>query len=139
MNQYQLKEKIIVNKELLNDLENKGWQEIEILKNQIANMAQIASNESLIMLLKNLLTSYYIFIGGLENIQELPTSCAVEMQKSEAAPQQSIDFDIDKNSVCISDDTGGAASAVFEPFEYFVDFDEPSGKPLSDEDLYSIV
>jgi hypothetical protein len=27
--------------------------------------------------------------------------------------------------------------ADFEPFEYFVDFDEPCGEPLTDKDLYS--
>jgi hypothetical protein len=26
----------------------------------------------------------------------------------------------------------------FEPFEYFVDFDEPVGEKLTDEDLYQI-
>ena len=31
--------------------------------------------------------------------------------------------------------TGTVADEI-EPFEYFVDFDEPIGDPISDEDLY---
>ena len=28
------------------------------------------------------------------------------------------------------------SEATSEPFEYFVDFDEPIGEPLTDDDLY---
>ena len=38
METYNLKDKILITKDFLNELEAKGWQEIEYLQAQIANI-----------------------------------------------------------------------------------------------------
>ena len=37
------------------------------------------------------------------------------------------------------EDTAETEVEVSDPFEYFVDFDDPVGEPLTDDDLYSSV
>lgn len=143
MEPYCLKDKILITKEFLADLESKGWQEIEGLQSQIANIEANSENTTLIQLLKNLLTSYYVFIGGLENlssgnadfaatISEVPLNVTKEVYTDKAETDLSIikepEADLYPQEV-LKDNS-------FEPFEYFVDFDEPTGEPLSDEDLY---
>jgi hypothetical protein len=64
MNEYNLKDKLSLTPELLDSLTSKGWQEIEHLQAQIANIDDVSLNQ----LLKNLLTSYYVFVGGLESL-----------------------------------------------------------------------
>ena len=143
MEPYCLKDKILITKEFLADLESKGWQEIEGLQSQIANIEANSENTTLIQLLKNLLTSYYVFIGGLENlssgntdfaatISEVPLNVTKEVYTDKSETDLSIikepEADLYPQEV-LKDNS-------FEPFEYFVDFDEPTGEPLSDEDLY---
>lgn len=139
---YTFEEKIVVTRELLEDIAAKSWQEIESLQGQISNLAKDAGGDALSKLLKNLLTSYYIFVGGLENLSTgtietqnctdvqddvtlLATNQKAELNDVVSIPQDDIVHE------CPITNTDN-----FEPFEYFVDFDEPSGKPLSDEDLY---
>lgn len=149
MEPYCLKDKILITKEFLTDLENKGWQEIETLQNQIANIETNFENTDVIQLLKNLLTSYYVFVGSLENL-----SC-----KNTDFTDKEVEIPLDSAEADMSDDEEYAfevakkppvkthperffkpdASEPFEPFEYFIDFDEPSGEPLSDEDLYGTI
>lgn len=71
---YELKDKLNATDELLSDLESKSWQEIEHIQYQINNLANSAANEKLRQLFKNLLTSYYIFVGGIENLSSEPTT-----------------------------------------------------------------
>ena len=146
--EYTLKNKIEVSKEFLSDLIARYWQESENVNQQIANIdtssyigAEVAK------LLKNASTNYYVLIGCLETLLENPTSEIYNVKESnlDSEPlqtqntEQSVQLDstvelpVDTNETsCVSiepDDN-------FEPFEYFVDFDEPVGDPLSDEDLY---
>ena len=137
---YELKDKINTTNELLSELEVKSWQEIEHLQAQIANLSEGSTNDRLRQLFKNLLTSYYIFAGGIETLQSEPdTTITKPIQKVEpdivldeptepAVHEPTYDF--------ISDEMPTSTYEVTEPFEYFVDFDEPTGEPLSDEDLY---
>lgn len=137
---YELKDKITTTKELLNELEMKSWQEIEHLQTQMANLAEDSANNKLRQLFKNLLTSYYVFAGGIETLLSEPDSYnTVQVQSVpkvktdinvEDIPVESTDEFI-SNDIHVVDDT-----EAIEPFEYFVDFDEPSGEPISDKDLY---
>jgi hypothetical protein len=144
---YELKDKIQITKEFLNDLEAKSWHEIEHIQSQIVN---IEPSSKIVQLLKNLLTSYYIFVGGLENIssEELasesitkytdnisekePVIVHAKKAKEEHKTELYSDDDIYEPLV-----TAGQIEQDSEPFEYFVDFDEPVGEPITDEDLYN--
>ena len=147
--EFALKDKLSITKEFLSDLEMKGWQEIEHLQNQIANIDLTAENAKLIQLFKNLLTSYYIFVGGLENLDSADFMAAKHIDSTNTDKEQtSTDINIAAGNDDYPDepcnDNIFEPVAVekqtvvdeIEPFEYFVDFDEPIGDPISDEDLY---
>jgi len=144
---YELKDKINVTQEFVSELEKKSWQEIEHLQAQIANLAEGRVNDKLRQLFNNLLTSYYVFTGGLENlssekafakVSSFEDKVCVEKELITTKPAQS---EI-KAELCTDNDlleplsVKEAEQAEIEPFEYFVDFDEPIGDPISDEDLY---
>ena len=139
---YKLKDKITANKDFLSELEAKGWQEIEYLQAQINNLAEGATNDKLRQLFKNLLTSYYVFTGGIETLASEPISSAI-IQQQEVQPEELVvgttettEIEV-PNSVedfIIENEEDNYEAG--EPFEYFVDFDEPVGEPISDEDLY---
>jgi hypothetical protein len=150
MEHYTLKDKIQVTKEFLDDLEAKSWQEIETLQNQIANIESTEDNKSLLQLLNSLLTSYYVFVGGLDNLADKTpltkvknsietlslkkepikdfTTDEIVTDESESVPDDFIVSTVSISDIDRADET--------EYFEYFVDFDEPSGDPISEEDLY---
>lgn len=144
--EYTLKDKIPVTKEFLEELTNKGWQDIEHLQAQIANIDNIEENTKLIQLFKNLLTSYYIFVGGLENLDsenitvkklELakePTVIEMPAEKTTRDTEMAKDPLLD--TIVFDEPIKKATSDDIEPFEYFVDFDEPVGDPWTDDDLY---
>jgi hypothetical protein len=142
---YNLKEKIRVDKEFLESLSTKSWQEVEYLQNQILNIQK--ENTEIIQLLNNLLTSYYVFIGGVENLIDkpiVPIQPVTKLQEEKVATPKEISSNIIpsielksfSDSVLFEKETDKQENLEFEPFEYFVDFDEPKGEPLSDEDLY---
>jgi hypothetical protein len=139
---YNLKEKIQVNKEFLDSLTAKGWQEVEYLQNQIINLEK--ENSEVLQLLNNLLTSYYVFIGGVENLIDKPVVSVkptVEPTKEkEDTPQEIIinksEPEFFEDNMTFEDEVTKQEELDFEPFEYFVDFEEPTGEPISDEDLY---
>lgn len=149
--EYTLKDKLNINKEFLADLEAKGWQEIEHLQNQIANIDATANNIKLLQLFKNLLTSYYIFVGGLENLSSetfavttpIDNVC-LDKEQASATVEKGVGNDDCRDDTREDDiyepvfveKQDSDIEANIEPFEYFVDFDEPIGEPLSDEDLY---
>lgn len=147
---YILKDKVLITKEFLNDLETKSWQEIEHLQNQIANIEITPETVGVIKLLKSLLTSYYVFIGGLENLADIPSthkvrdfSDKVYTEKDQVLvnikePVKKIESELYTTDDIFESFTvaKGPKEAVSEPFEYFVDFEEPIGDPISDEDLY---
>lgn len=144
MNSYNLKDKIHITKDFLSELTSKSWQEIEHLQNQISNIETATEQDkALVKLLDTLLTSYYIFIGGLENLETNDSSATAdntevsfnthELPKEITTYKNTTQSDIVDNITPILDDT---VAIEYEPFEYFVDFDEPIGDPISDDDLY---
>ena len=148
---YTLKDKLQINKEFLADLETKSWQEIEHLQAQIANIEATPENLQLIQLFKNLLTSYYIFVGGLENIGEIKApvitdKICLDKEQTSVPVEKAVGSDDYHDESCEDDifepvyaekpDSKIETDIEIEPFEYFVDFDDPIGEPLSDEDIY---
>jgi hypothetical protein len=149
--EYTLKDKIQVTKEFLSDLEMKSWQEIEHLQAQIANIEVSEDSAKVIQLLKNLLTSYYVFAGGLENLNDETAITATISPTDKVYPDKehiavsAKEAPIPNDSVLDETDDfldqpvedEDTEAKTFEPFEYFVDFDEPTGEPLTDDDIYN--
>jgi hypothetical protein len=143
--EYALKDKLSITKDFLKDLEEKSWLEIEHLQNQITNIEDNAENKALIQLLKNLLTGYYIFVGGLENLDSnITTNKAIDavLPGKEDTPKVVDTTDDDYLADLVFDEpviekSEPVINDYSEPFEYFVDFDEPIGDPLTDDDLYN--
>ena len=143
---YTTKEKITATEDFLSELESKCWQEIEQLQAQIANLADGQTNDRLRQLLKNLLTSYYVFTGGIENLAVKPINDTV-VSETDTAPEEVIlnsepELSINEPEAVVSEDSFSSLEAsdnyeIADPFEYFVDFDEPIGDPVTDEDLYN--
>lgn len=148
---YELKDKIQITKEFLNELEVKSWQEIEQLQAQIANIEVSEDSAKVVQLLKSLLTSYYVFAGGLENLNDDTKVIKVADFTDKVCPDKELitvgteeesvpnDPELDEPSDFLDEpaNTETDNDATFEPFEYFVDFDEPTGEPLTDDDIYN--
>jgi hypothetical protein len=141
---YNLKDKIEVTEEYLNELISKSWQEAESIQQQIANIdTSTQLGAEVVRLLNNTCTNYYVLIGCLESLAEgnMPKP-AVEITNKVNPMQDATELEIPQDSLSIDylpvDTRNGSVEndTDFEPFEYFVDFDEPSGEPLSDEDIY---
>lgn len=132
----ELKNKLTVTKDFIDELCNKSWQEIEHLQTQLANIADTDEGKKVSQLIKNLVTSYYVFIGSLENLDEvtLSTQAAAPVKKQEPVDYAWTESEIQVN---LDDEHIQSDLDVSEPFEYFVDFDEPTGEPLTDKDLYN--
>ena len=124
MELYNLKEKIQVNKEFLEALTAKGWQEVEYLQNQIVNIDK--ENIEVIQLLNNLLTSYYIFIGGVENLIDKPIQPVIKPQEEkEDTPHEiiinkasNIESEPFNNDVIFEGEVDRQEKLEFEPFVY---------------------
>lgn len=138
MNSINLETKIDVNKSFIDELIANGWQEIENLQKQISAINSNSDNGSLVLkFLNSLLTSYYVFTGNLENLDNINVSTNnVIIDNSALNNDKSVVEPIEDAEPVDVVTTVAAAKDNFEPFEYFVDFDEPIGTPLSDEDLY---
>ena len=138
---YELKDKIVVSKEFLNELEMKGWQEIEHLQSQIANIAEGPQSNKLRQLLKNLLTSYYVFTGNIEALANSPAEQVETLVETPIEETKLDEISLDEPEITLSTDdfTAEVSSTpeVEDSFEYFVDFDDPVGEPLTDDDLYN--
>ena len=143
----ELKDKIKITDEYLQDLISKSWHESENLQRQIKALNVISSRDAKVVeLLKQLLTNYQIFIGCLEGLseetfEEVKTKAILPEFESEPAVS---DVVIEENLTdeitfleTNSADTLMESVEVQEPFEYFVDFDDPVGEPLTDKDLYN--
>jgi hypothetical protein len=133
--EYNLKDKIEVNNEFISDLTTKSWQEVETLQQQIANidMSTRLGNE-VAKALRSVCTGYYVLIGCLEALTETDETDIIEDK-----PEDTLDepvLDIDDSEDFLTAPIAKEVSNDFEPFEYFVDFDEPTGEPLTDKDLY---
>lgn len=133
-----LKDKIKIDNNFINDLIAKSWQESESIQNQI-NSIEVDSPQAakVVKLLKDLLTGYYVFTGCLESLDQEPIT-VIEPEPSSAEEPISIPEEpTDEEVSDIKAIEGLDNETISEPFEYFVDFDEPTGDPLTDDDLYN--
>ena len=143
--EYNLKDKIVVDETFISDLIAKNWQEVESLQQQAANIdTSTKLGAEIEKLLKNTCTNYYVLIGCLENLAdgaevtsvEVPAEAVEPEVKSD--PQPESDFEFGEAKILVdSDDLYRVPEEDFEPFEYFVDFEDPVGDPLTDKDLYN--
>lgn len=141
---YNLKDKFTVTEELIVELTEKSWQEIEHIQYQVANLADGPESNKIKKLLNSLLTSYYVFVGGLENFEnistehelptELPAEPTVEITEEPVIESNSEETYADLSGI---QDIQQEEPDISEPFEYFVDFEDPVGDPLTDKDLYN--
>lgn len=133
-----LKDKIKIDKNFINDLIAKSWQDSESIQNQIDSI-EVDSPQAakLVKLLKDLLTSYYVFTGCLENMEYEPINTIELKPVQQEEPVVVLEEPIAENTPNIDILDEFEPEAVNEPFEYFVDFDEPIGEPLTDDDLYN--
>ena len=134
---YKLKDKIIVTEEFLNELITKSWQDAEAIQQQIDNIdTSTKLGSEVARLLKNTCTNYYVFIGCLEALNGKESAEQEDTQElcSLVPCEDVLAISMEPEETKI---TSPETVDNFEPFEYFVDFDEPSGEPLSDQDLYS--
>jgi hypothetical protein len=157
-----LKDKIKIDKNFIDDLIAKSWQDSESIQNQIDSIeVDSAVAAKTVKLLKDLLTSYYVFTGCLENIENESIEVAEPIKATEpkvivpkkpvAIPEEPVEvktpeFVIPADEIDITAPVTNFNSTyndtvytdiASEPFEYFVDFDEPTGEPLTDDDLYN--
>jgi hypothetical protein len=131
--EYTLKDKLDATKDFIEELTEKGWQEIEYLQSQLTNLADTEENKKVGKLLNSLLTSYYVFVGGLENLDNSESyTVSAEPNIEPCLAPESYEKVVTNTSLAPEDKQDYA-----EPFEYFVDFEEPTGDPITDDDLYN--
>lgn len=144
-----LKDKIKVDKNFINDLIAKSWEDSESIQNQINSIdTDSAIATKTVKLLKDLLTSYYVFTGCLESLTNEPIEATKTSEPEKAAepevivpekltiiPEEPVKANNEPDINFFSESDIDYADS--EPFEYFVDFDEPVGEPLTDKDLYN--
>lgn len=131
--------KTIMDNIFLNELLKQSWLDIENLQKQIDTIeSDSPQSRELIEIIKDFLTSNLIYAGCLENL-------LAKAQKSYKEKETKIDLSniADDNKILdledsIDNNRIDTPTIDFEPFEYFVDFDEPQGEPLTDEELYKI-
>lgn len=135
-----LKDKVKIDNTYIKDLITKSWQDSESIQNQIDNIdIDSAQAAKVVKLLKNLLTNYYIFTGCLENLElsltseKNPVSELIQQEEPVNISEVSIVEPVPATDILDEIET----EPVSKPFEYFVDFDEPIGEPLTDDDLYN--
>lgn len=143
----ELKDKIKITDEYLQELISKSWHESENLQRQIKALHVISSKDAKVVeLLKQLLTNYQIFIGCLESLseetfEEVKTKAVLPEFESEPVVSEAVIDESLTDEITFletnSTDTLMESVEVQEPFEYFVDFDDPVGEPITDKDLYN--
>lgn len=134
-----LKDKIKIDDNFINDLISKSWQDSESIQNQIDSI-EINSPQAarVVKLLKDLLTSYYVFTGCLENIEYGSVNAITEPEPAYTEETVNIlEEPVEEKAVDINVLDELDTDTTSEPFEYFIDFDEPVGEPLTDDDLYN--
>lgn len=141
MNNFDLKQKLAVDKTVINDLIAKSWQESDNIQTQIESIEQGSdlASKTVLDALNGLLTSYYVFAGRLESLlTDLDKKDLIETdfkKINDITEPAELDISLKETEPEI-EKCPNKADKAFEPFEYFVDFDDPVGKPLTDADIY---
>jgi hypothetical protein len=136
---------------------SRGWEEVGMLKEQIkALKAEFKNVDKIEEILQGLIDAYLINIGQLElflhenEYVEVPTieetSDKKEDEEVSASEEESEEVEPEVKVIEVeapaeeSESEGRVvmqpAPKDFEAFEYFVDFDDPTGDPLTDDDIY---
>ena len=144
MNNFDLKQKLAVDKTVINDLIAKSWQESDNIQTQIESIEQGSdlASKTVLDALNGLLTSYYVFAGRLESLlTDLDKKDLIDTdfkKINDITEPAELDISLKETEPEI-EKCPNKADKAFEPFEYFVDFDEPdlSQPKLTDEDLYN--
>ena len=156
-----LKENKIMQEELpitfITSFVSRGWEEVGMLKEQIkALKSEFKNIDKIEEILQGLIDAYLINIGQLElflhdnDYVEVPNIEEQEAESKALEKEDIEDEDIEDEEIedVIKIETDKPeedeapiimhqAPKDFEAFEYFVDFDEPSGDALTDDDLYN--
>ncbi len=141
MNNFDLKQKLAVDKTVINDLIAKSWQESDNIQTQIESIEQGSdlASKTVLDALNGLLTSYYVFAGRLESLlTDLDKKDLIDTdfkKINDITEPAELDISLKETEPEI-EKCPNKADKAFEPFEYFVDFDDPVGKPLTDADIY---
>jgi hypothetical protein len=138
---YNLKDKIKVTDEFLAELIAKSWREAEALQQQVTNIdTSTVIGAEVVKALQNTCTNYYVFAGCLESIADKLNDDVFSITDSDTSVDNSENNTKLSEPETVQDESIDIISTDnannFEPFEYFVDFDEPLGNPISDQDLY---
>lgn len=138
---------------------SRGWEEVGMLKEQIkALKTEFKNVDKIEEILQGLIDAYLINIGQLElflqenDYVEVPEVEETETEESEESEEE-VEAEEEPEVKVIKvevpeeeekdeeNETGRVvmqpAPKDFEAFEYFVDFDEPYGDPLTDDDIYN--
>ena len=139
---------------------SRGWEEVGMLKEQIkALKTEFKNIDKIEEILQGLIDAYLINIGQLElflhendyvevpNVDETEEIESKKEEEEEISEEEVIeDKKVEDEVEAVADDeieetdspiVMQQAPKDFEAFEYFVDFDEPSGDALTDDDLYN--
>ena len=133
---------------------SRGWEEVGMLKEQIKALKEEFGGkgiEKIEEIFQGLIDAYLINIGQLElflhendyvevpEIEEEKVEEPVEEEENEEVEETEEEVEID-DKVEVEVEPQKVVKNVpadFEAFEYFVDFDEPEGEALTDDDLYN--
>lgn len=133
---------------------SRGWEEVGMLKEQIKALKEEFGGkgiEKIEEIFQGLIDAYLINIGQLElflhendyvevpEIEEEKAEEPVEEEENEKVEETEEEVEIE-DEVEIEVEPQKVVKNVpadFEAFEYFVDFDEPEGEALTDDDLYN--
>lgn len=127
--------KTIMDNIFLNELLKQSWLDIENLQKQIDTIESTSpQSRELIEIIKDFLTSNLVYVGCLENLLTKTQKSNLEKEIKLVDDKKVLDLEEPLENSRINNST---ADTDFEPFEYFVDFEEPQGDPLTDEDLYN--
>lgn len=127
---------------------SRGWEEVGMLKEQIKALKEEFGGkgiEKIEEIFQGLIDAYLINIGQLElflhendyvevpEIEEEKVEEPVEEEETEEEVEieDEVEIEVEPQKIVKN------VPADFEAFEYFVDFDEPEGEALTDEDLYN--
>ena len=127
---------------------SRGWEEVGMLKEQIKALKEEFGGkgiEKIEEIFQGLIDAYLINIGQLElflhendyvevpEIEEEKVEEPVEEEETEKEVEieDEVEVEVEPQKIVKN------VPADFEAFEYFVDFDEPEGEALTDDDLYN--
>lgn len=143
----KLTDRLATDDTLISGLIESSWQETDNLKTQIAGLKASKENPLVITAITNLLNSYYIFIGELEraldtksNKEDSDITSNIMATQTPAEKETSYPLSKSEDPIIKNTDEEPLLKKPItpaKPFEYFVEFEDPIGPPVTDVDLYN--